>query len=58
MSIPRKVIASIKLPIDSRAFGLIVLALANEWLELEMRQAGGFIEFVIEEADDGASERR
>ena len=52
MSQPRKVIASIKLPIDSRAFGLIVLALANEWLELEIRQAGGFMEFFIEEVGD------
>ena len=52
MNLPQKVIASIKLPIDSRAFGLIVLALANEWLELEMRQAGGFMEFFIEEDSD------
>lgn len=52
MSLSRKVIASIKLPIDSRAMGLIVLALSKEWPELEMRQAGGFMEFITEEDSD------
>ena len=53
MNLPRKVIASIKLPVDSRAIGLIAIALAKEWPEVEMRKAGHFMDFVIEEdADD------
>ena len=49
MNLPRKIIASIKLPVDSRAIGLIVLALAKEWPEVEMRKAGEFMDFFIEE---------
>jgi hypothetical protein len=49
VKLPRKVIASIKLPVDSRAIGLIVLALAKEWPEVEMRKAGEFMDFFIEE---------
>lgn len=52
MSQPLKVIASIKLPVDSRAMGLIVLALAKEWPELEMQKSGEFMEFFIEEDSD------
>ena len=52
MSQPRKFIASIKLPIDSRVFGLIVLALSKEWPEVEMRKSGEFMEFFIEEDAD------
>ncbi len=52
MSLPRKVIASIKLPVDSRAMGLIVLALSKEWPELEMQKSGEFMEFFIEEDSD------
>ncbi len=52
MSLPLKVIASIKLPVDSRAMGLIAIALAKEWPEVEMRKAGEFMEFFIEEVGD------
>ena len=52
MSLPRKVIASIKLPIDSRAIGLILIALSKEWPELEMQKSGEFMDFVIEEGSD------
>jgi hypothetical protein len=52
VNLPRKVIASIKLPVDSRAIGLIVLALAKEWPEVEMRKAGEFMDFFIEEDGD------
>lgn len=52
MRLPRKVIASIKLPVDSRAMGLIVLALSNEWQELEMQKSGEFMEFFIEDGGD------
>lgn len=52
MNLPRKVIASIKLPVNSRAMGLIVLALSKEWPELEMQKSGEFMELVIEEDID------
>lgn len=55
MNLSQKVIASIKLPVDSRSMGLIARALAKEWPEVEMRKSGEFMEFVIEEADDDAS---
>ena len=52
MSQPLKVIASIKLPVNSRAMGLIVRALSKEWPELEMQKSGEFMDFVIEEGSD------
>ena len=52
MNLPRKVIASIKLPVNSRAMGLTVLALSKEWPELEMQKSGEFMEFFIEENSD------
>ena len=53
MNLSQKVIASIKLPVDTRAIGLIILALVKEWPELEIEKSGEFMEFFIEEdADD------
>lgn len=57
MSQPLKVIASIKLPVNSRAMGLIVLALSKELPEIEMQKSGEFMEFFTEEdtSDDNNS---
>lgn len=52
MNQPLNVIASIKLPANSRAMGLILIALAKAWPEVEMRKAGDFVDFVVEEDSD------
>lgn len=52
MNLPRKVIASVKMPVDPRAIGLIALALAKEWPEVAMQKSGEFMDFFIEEDGD------